>query len=343
MVQGSGIRAGTIVVVDDDEGIRLLLKRLLESEGYAVATAENAGQALKLITDVSPDLLLLDIKLPGLDGPTLCRQIRGNPATAELPIVLITALPDNPGEWLASGADAILHKPFGRDEVLSWVRSLVRTKRFHDRAERAESMLVSVAASVEARNVYREDHLWRVARYSEQLAAALGVDGGLTEAIRRGALLHDIGMIAVPDAILRLPRALTPNEFKQVMEHTIVGAKLCGVLPDGHTVSAIVRGHHERWQGGGYPDGLAGEDIPIGARIVAVADAFDALTTDRPYRSALPVEDALEVLWFGADSQWDPNFVKVFAPLIQPAAADRQKRTLWQTVGQYTALTADHF
>jgi putative two-component system response regulator len=165
----------------------------------------------------------------------------------------------------------------------------------------------------------------------------------MAEAIRRGALLHDIGMICVPDAILQQRRSLTPNEFKVVMEHTTVGAQLCSVLPDGHLVSTIVRGHHERWQGDGYPDGLAREDIPIGARIVAVADAFDALTTDRPYRAALPVEDAVEVLWFGADSQWDPSLVKTLVSQVQPSAVGRSRRTLWETVGQYAALTADHF
>ncbi len=334
--------AGTILVVDDDEGIRLLLKRLLESDGYAVATAGDADEALRLIAEACPDLLVLDIFPPGTDGAALCRRVRENPATSDLPVILVTASPETDGTWLASGADAVLRKPFGRDEVLSWVRSLIRTSRFHEKAERMESMLVLVAASVEARSVYREEHLWRVARYSEQLTAAVGLTDGPAAIIRQGALLHDIGMIGVPDEILRQPRSLTPNEFKQVMQHPIIGARLCSVLPDGQAVSAIVRGHHERWQGGGYPDGLAGESIPIGARIVAVADAFDALTTDRPYRPALSVEDALEVLWFGADSQWDPHLVEIFAPLIKPAAVQR-KRSLWETLGQYAALTAEHF
>jgi putative two-component system response regulator len=334
---------GTVLVVDDDEGIRLLLRRLLESEGYAVTTAGKSEEVLRLIAEVHPDLLLLDIMMPGEDGAALCRHIRADRATSGLPIVLVTGHPDTTGIWLTTGADAVLHKPVGRDEVLSWVRSLVRTNRFRDEAERMEAMLVAVAASVEARNVYREEHLLRVARYSGQLVAGVGLTDGLAVAVRRGALLHDIGMVSVPDAILQQPRSLTPDEFKQVMQHTIVGAHLCSKLPDGHLVSAIVRGHHERWQGGGYPDGLAGEDIAIGARIVAVTDAFDALTTDRAYRAALPVADALEVLWFGADSQWDPGLVKILASLVQPSAADRRRRSLWETVGQYTSLTADHF
>jgi HD-GYP domain-containing protein (c-di-GMP phosphodiesterase class II) len=127
------------------------------------------------------------------------------------------------------------------------------------------------------------------------------------------------------------------------MQHTVVGAQLCSALPDGQLVSAIVRGHHERWQGGGYPDGLVGEDIPVGARIVAVADAFDALTTDRPYRAGLSIDDALEVLWFGSDTQWDPTLVKTFVSLVQPSGTHRRRSRVWETVGQYTALTADHF
>lgn len=183
-------------------------------------------------------------------------------------------------------------------------------------------MLVSLAASVEARSQHRREHLFRVAWYSQQIAQAMGLPHDEITAIRRAALLHDIGMIAVPDTILHQPRSLTPAEFAQVKTHTIVGAELCRALPDGDTVAAIVRSHHERWHGGGYPDGLGGCAIPLGARIVAVADAFDTLTTDRPYRSALTTNGALDVLVLGSGAQWDPDVVEKLGMIVRPRRDD---------------------
>jgi len=334
-------RSGTVLVVDDDEGTRLVLQRALESHGYTVATARDAEHAMASIGAACPDLLLVDILMPGEDGPALCRRLRSDPATSWIPIILMTALPEDENVLQTSGADGIIHKPFKRDELMSWVRALMRARQVQLDATRMESMLVSVAALAEARSVYREDHLLRVARYSGQLAQALGLGEGTATTVRRAALLHDVGMITVPDAILQQPRTLTPGEFAHVKKHAILGAELVRVLPDGTEVSAVVRGHHERWHGGGYPDGLEGETIPLGARIVAVADAFDALTTERPYRAAMSHSEALDVLWFGADAQWDPTLVEIFAGIVQPRSAGAPKYDPRQVVSRYMALTPE--
>lgn len=321
--------AGTILVVDDDETCRKQLAQLVGSLGYAVATARDADEALARIGDTAPDLVLLDARLPDIDGRALTRKLRAHPATAELPIILTTDHPELARGALSSGADALLHKPFKHDEVLSWVRCLVRARQADAECERLEHVLFSIAASVEARSSYLEDHLWRVASFGEALAQAAGLRAEEIKTVRRAALVHDIGMIGVPDSILRQPRSLTPSERTQLKTHPVLGASLTRTLVGGREISAIVRGHHERWIGGGYPDGMAGEEIPIGARIVSIADAFDALTTTRPYRAPMLAGQALDVLWEGADEQWDPRLIELFAPIVRardPGAGARTHR-----------------
>lgn len=316
---------GTILVVDDDDATRALLAKLLGAQGYTVTTAANVEEGLSRVAESCPDLILLDIKMPDGDGRYLCRRLRAHPDTTDVPIILMTAHQESGRLWLGTGADAILFKPLKRDELFSWVRSLVRARQAQVKLDRLETMLVSIAASVEARSEHRKEHLWRVAWYSQQLAYAMGLRDDDIATIRRAALLHDLGMIAVSDAVLRQPRSLTPAEFSQIKAHTVLGAELTRALPDGEAVSAIIRGHHERWHGGGYPDGLAGLEIPLGARVIAVADAFDTLTTDRPYRAALTVEGAMDVLWLGAGAQWDPDVVEKLASLVQPSRGQAAK------------------
>ncbi|MDR7542977.1 MAG: response regulator [Armatimonadota bacterium] len=313
---------GTILVIDDDEPTRALLRRLLAPRGYVLRLASTLEEGLAAVADSPPDLILLDIKMPDGDGRQACRRLRAHPDTADLPIILMTAHPESGRLWLFVGADAILYKPLRHDELLSWVRAFVGARRARAKLDRIETMLVSLAASIEARSEHRREHLSRVAWYSQQLAQAMGVDPEEIPIIRRAALLHDIGMIAVSDAVLHQPRSLTPAEFAQVKQHPVVGAELCQSLPDGEKVAALIRHHHERWHGGGYPDGLSGKDIPIGARIIAVADAFDTLTSDRPYRSALTADGALDVLVMGAGAQWDPDVVEKLAEIVRRGARD---------------------
>jgi putative two-component system response regulator len=309
---------GAILAVDDDPATRTLLVKLLSAQGYAVTTSGTLEEGLADIAEALPDLILLDIKMPDGDGRHLCRRLRAHPDTADVPIVLMTAHSESGRLWLSTGADAIVYKPFKHEELLSWVRALVYARRAQTKLDRMETMLVSIAASVEARSEHRKEHLFRVAWYSQQLAYALGLGHEDVTVIRRAALLHDIGMIAVPDTVLHQPRSLTQAEFAQVKTHTVVGSELCRALPEGDEIASVVRSHHERWHGGGYPDGLAGTDIPLGARIIAVADAFDTLTTDRPYRSALTVEGALDVLVLGSGAQWDPDVVEKISAIVRP-------------------------
>jgi putative two-component system response regulator len=304
---------GTILVVDDDPQVRGLLQRLLTHHGHAVVTAEDGDTAAGLIEDHHPDLIVMDIGLPDIDGVTLCRHLKETGAARALPVVLMSASTDFALPWQTSGADAFVRKPFNRDELLTWVRSLVLVKKAQDDSAQTEAVLVSLAALVESRSLHREDHIHRVSTLGAELAAAAGLGGETVTEIRRAGLLHDIGLIGVPEAILRKRLPLTPVEWAQVQQHSGTGAELCRSLPRGQAVTAIVRSHHERWDGGGYPDGLAGEAIPLGARIVAIADAYASMLTERPYRVAIPPGDALNVLEGDAGARWDPALVALFA------------------------------
>jgi len=322
----------TILVVDDDPGIRSLLQRILTTEGYRVVAVGSAAEARGAMERRLPDVVLLDVMMPGEDGPTFCARLRADPATAHLPVVFLTAVPMLEDMWLASGADVVVSKPFNRALLLSWVRRLVRVRRAQQTAEGAEAALAALAAAIERRSHHSAEHPWRVARYSAELARAAGLEGEALAMVQRAALLHDVGMIAVPETILTQPPRLTAEEFAAVQRHPVVGADLLHALADGAEMGAIVRAHHEQWRGGGYPDGLQGDAIPLGARIVAIADAFDALTSDRPHRPALSPSEALEVLWFGADGQWDPGLVELFDPIARAVSArlveEREQRLL---------------
>jgi putative two-component system response regulator len=325
--------AGTILVVDDDESCRKHLAQLVGSLGYAVTTARDGDEALSRISDTALDLVIVDARLPDIEGRALTRKLRTQAATADLPIILTTDRPDLARGALSSGADAVLHKPLKAEELLSWVRCLVRARQADVESERLERVLFSIAASVEARSLYLEDHLWHVAAFGEALAQAAGLRADEVKTIRRAALVHDIGMISVPDVILRQPRSLTPAERSQINPHTVLGGSLTRALAGGREISAIVRGHHERWIGGGYPDGLTGEQIPIGARIVSIADAFDAMTSTRPYRASMSVTQALDILWNGADEHWDRRLIELFAPIVRARESGAHAGTPPRAVG----------
>jgi putative nucleotidyltransferase with HDIG domain len=181
-----------------------------------------------------------------------------------------------------------------------------------------ESSLAEAACGTEVQSPWPEGHVQRVAGYSVLLASAAALDEPAIAIVRKAALLHEIGKMGIPDAVLQKAERLQPEEYEQIKRHPVVGAEMCRSLPEGDAISAIVRSHHEHWDGEGYPDGLKGERIPLGARIIAIADAYDTLTMDRPYRPGYTPEEALQILWFGSESQWDPRMVALFDGLVRP-------------------------
>ncbi|MCC6651588.1 MAG: response regulator [Candidatus Eisenbacteria bacterium] len=307
-----------VLVCDDDSRVRGLLGRLLASHGFSVRTADCGEHALEEISRHTPDLLLLDITMPGLSGFEVCRRVRRMSEGELLPIVLITGLPDTESRirGLESGADEFVSKPFEHAVLLARIRALLRVKHLTDQLERTENVIFTLARTVEARDSYTDGHLWRLAEYSRTIATSLGCGPEDARHAWYGGILHDIGKIGIDDSVLRKCGSLTPSEFAEVRRHPDIGAEIVSSMRFAPVVAPIVRGHHERWDGGGYPQGLAGEAIPLHARIVSVADAFDAMTTDRPYRSALDQVEAVHRLREGCGAQWDPTIVDVFVDLL---------------------------
>jgi putative two-component system response regulator len=311
--------AAKILIADDNQAMREAIIRFVEAEGYAALAACNGREALALALEKQPDLVLLDVTMPDIDGFEVCRRLKDDPRTALIPITMLTVLdsPDHRWYGIEAGADDFLTKPFDERLLRARIQSQLRTKRLTDQLERTESVIVALALAVEAKDMYTEGHLWRLAHYGEQLAVAAGLGAEASRAVWQGGLLHDIGKIGVADGILQKPAPLTPEEYAQVKQHPEYGARIIAPLRFARDVAPIVRGRHEHWDGSGYPYGLRGEEIPVGARIIAIVDAYDAMTTDRPYRRALTPERAVQRLRARSGVQWDPELTALFISLVE--------------------------
>ena len=293
-----------VLVVDDDEVQQALLRRILALDGYDVHVVGDGLEALAVTSDADFDVVLLDVELPGLNGLQVCRSLKASARTRLTPVLIQTGLLDQATMLgsLEAGADDVLAKPVGSAELRARVRSAIRLKRLVDELDNVQGAMLMLATTIEARDPYTRGHCDRLADYGAALGARLGLPADDLAALRRGGYLHDIGKVAVPDTILFKPGPLTPAEFETIKSHTVVGDQICAPLTSLARVRPIVRWHHERLDGRGYPDGLRGEAVPLLAQILSVVDVFDALTTNRPYRRPLPVDEALDCLQTEADN-----------------------------------------
>lgn len=298
--------AATVLVVDDSEAARNLLTSVLTREGYRVHCAADGAGVESLVRANRPDLVLMDVQMPQVDGFSACRAVKSDPETRLTPVVLITGLDDSDSrvKGIEAGADDFLTKPFNLAELRARVRSLVRIKRYTDDLDSAEAAIVSLALTIEARDPFTSGHCQRLAEYAIELGRAIGLSPDELTILSRGAYLHDIGKVGIADAILLKPGPLTRDEYREMQRHTVIGERLCAELRSLRRVCPIIRHHHERLDGSGYPDGLRGDGIPILAQITGIVDVFDALTFARPYRSALPVSHAIDVLKDEAAHGW---------------------------------------
>jgi putative two-component system response regulator len=321
-----------LLVVDDDKELRDLLVRALARDGHVVRACADVSTARRAVVEDRPDLVVLDLALPDGSGVDLCRELRSK--ANNIPILMLTAHSEvaiRVGS-LNAGADDFLAKPFNFDELTARVRSLMRLKRFTDELESAESIITSLALTIEARDRYTEGHCERLAQYATALGAELGLPADDLAALQWGGILHDVGKIAVSDTVLQKPASLTSTEFQAMKLHTVVGERLCGELQSLRRVRPIVRHHHEHIDGSGYPDGLRGDTIPMVAQIMGIVDVYDALTTRRPYRDALKPEMAFDLLLQEAAKGWRRrDLVEAFIDLCQrafPAGVSAQARVL---------------
>jgi putative two-component system response regulator len=312
--------SGSTILIADDNWVNLdLLSGMLQVEGYEVFSAPDGVQALLTLRSTPIDLILLDVKMPGKDGFAVCHEVKSNPDTRLIPVILVTASTATADriQGIDCGADDFLSKPVNREELLARVRSLLRLKQFTDELENAETVLFSLALSIEAKDPYTEGHCDRLSKYSVALAERLRLPNELCVALRRAGTVHDIGKVAVPEHILLKPGPLTPDEWKVMKQHPQVGERICAPLKAFRHVLPIIRHHHEKLDGSGYPDGLKGEEIPRTARILQTVDIYDALTTSRPYRKALSAETTFTVMRKEVKiGWWDGSLVDELESLV---------------------------
>jgi putative two-component system response regulator len=309
----------SVLVADDDESSARDLYRLLTDEGHDVFMVRDAGAVMTACALNPPDIVLLDLVAPRGHAFDVCRQLKDGPGTRLIPVVIVTA-EANRGDRLKgiqAGCDDFVTKPFDLAELHARIHSLVRLKRYTDELESAEAVIIGLGATIEARDPCTRGHCQRLAAYGTALGRHLGLNQADLRALDRGGFLHDIGKIAVPDCVLLKEGRLDSRESSIMRKHPLVGDTLCGGLRSLQRVRPIVRSHHERLDGTGYPDGLRNGNVPLLAQIVGIVDVFDALTTLRPYRAAKSRDDAFDVLRTEAGKGWrDRSLVDAFIAIV---------------------------
>ena len=333
--------SGIILVVDDNEVNRDLLQTQLLLEDHTVVVAADGRSALETFAARSPDLVLLDVEMPGISGFDVCRALKSNPATRLTPVVLITGLSavEDRVRGIAAGADDFLTKPIQRQELMARVHSLLSLKFFTDQLEQAETVLFALARSIEAKDPYTEGHCQRLSEQSARLGEALGLSPQHIVALRRAGIVHDVGKVAIPDAILLKPARLTAAEMDIVREHPAVGERICAPMKSFALVLPIIRHHHEKLDGTGYPDGLRGEEIPLIARVLQIVDVYDALTTARPYKPALSRDETFKVMHEEISrGWWDPQVFSRFREMLQQLPTDWLRPEDDSSILSYPAL-----
>jgi putative two-component system response regulator len=311
--------AARVLVVDDEPHITRLLSRMLAHDGYEVLTAETIAAAREVIEAHAPDIVILDVMLPDSDGITLCQRIKQNATTRLTPVVLMTGLNDAEVRLrgLEAGADDFLDKPIDTRVLVARVRALARVKRYTDDLDAAGSIIMTLATMIETRDGQTDGHCHRMANYATALGRALRLAPSDIQALHRGGFLHDVGMLAIPDSVLRTAGPLSHEQLDLIKSHTVAGDRMCAHLRSLQSVRPIIRHHHERFDGSGYPDGLRGDDTPLIAQIIGVVDVYEAVTSRRPYQPTQPASEAVHVLHAEAQRGWRRrDVVEAFTELV---------------------------
>ena len=322
----------TVLIVDDQPDGRRILRKLLADQGYKLTFANSGAEALTKAAERIPDLILLDVVMPDIDGFEVCKQLRADPLMAEVPIIMLTALNDRDSrlQGIEAGADDFISKPYDRIELQARVKTITRLNRYRqllveranfqqaheELAQAYEATLEGWSRALELRDKETEGHTQRVTEMTMRLTHAMGIYEAELVHIRRGALLHDIGKMGIPDDILRKPGPLTDEEKELMRKHPIYAYEMLSPITYLHPALDIPYCHHEKWDGTGYPRGLQGEQIPLAARIFAVVDVWDALLSNRPYRSGWSEEKVKAYIHEQAGTHFDPQVVEAFMKII---------------------------
>ncbi|MDP2809060.1 MAG: response regulator [Rhodocyclaceae bacterium] len=316
----AGQIAARVLVVDDMATNRALVRAVLNPAEFEVIEAPSGEHAIEIIREAAPDVILLDVLMPGMDGFEVCQFLRKQEEFRLLPVIMITSLgtPDDVARGMEVGATDYVTKPFHPVELEARVRAAVDKKRLTDRLDDTESVLFALARVVEAKDRTTGDHCDRLSHFTVVLGEALGLGYDDLEALRRGGVLHDIGKVAIPDAVLLKQGKLNEEEWAVMRQHPTIGAYLCSALRTMRRTVDIIRYHHEKWNGSGYPAGLAGTEIPLLARVFQVVDVYDALSSERPYKAALPREEVIRVLREETgQGYWDPDVISAFLGILE--------------------------
>ncbi|MBW4559668.1 MAG: two-component system response regulator [Mojavia pulchra JT2-VF2] len=308
-----------ILVVDDHAASRMTAAALLAMEGYDVIEADSGSIAVELVTQKQPDLILLDVMMPGMDGFEVCQILKQHEHTRLIPVIFVTALNDRRSRirGIEVGADDFLTKPFDRVELVARVKSLVRQKRLNEDLDHAEQVLFSVARAIESRDPNTGNHCERLVKLGQAFGEYLNLSRNQIRDLMWGGNLHDIGKVGIPDAVLLKQGKLTPEDWEVMKQHVLIGERICQPLRSMRGVIPIIRHHHERWDGSGYPDGLKGDDIPYLAQVFQMIDIYDALTSKRPYKKSFTSEEAIAVMLEETNLGWrNPELMQQFAEFI---------------------------
>ncbi|MBC8211960.1 MAG: two-component system response regulator [Gammaproteobacteria bacterium] len=343
------MNTGRILIVDDNPSNCKLLTTFLTAEQYRCDTAQSGDMALSMMPHFKPDLVLLDIMMPGMDGFEVAREIRKNQSTQHVPIIMLTALCDRESRinGLDAGADDFLNKPFDQLELRVRIRNLLKVKEYQDfllhhnelldqqvrvRTQELWETRLDIVRSLGRAAEYRDNetgmHIIRMSKFSQALALASGESEQWAELLLNASPMHDIGKVGIPDHILLKPGKLTAEEWQVMQTHAAIGAEILQAQRPSELskmASRIAIGHHEKWDGSGYPNGLAGEAIPLEARIVALADVFDALTSERPYKKAWPIDEAVSEIKKLSGSHFQPELVVAFLAVLADVLKIREE------------------
>lgn len=314
-----------VLAVDDDATNLMVIEKMLAPHSCKVLKAASGQEALDLVWKELPDVILLDVMMPGMSGFEVCRKLKASESTRLVPIIIVTALQEKEDriKGIQAGCDDFISKPIDRLELLARVHALGQVKRLNDDLDHAEAVVLSLARAVEAKDHTTGDHCDRLIRLSRAFGTFLGLEEKNLRTLERASILHDVGKIGIPDAILLKPAKLTEDEWEIMRQHPVLGEEICHPLRSLSDVCPVVRHHHEKYNGTGYPDGLIGDSIPYLARVFQILDAFDAMTTERPYKKAFSLETTIETLREETtQGYWDPKLVERFIEFIEKRKSD---------------------